>query len=126
MNFRQNTFVVTTLTGIALMAFSRWLGFSLDVFAVGLTMLLLSSSAGCLTSSDTISGFRRFVLFSIGVIGLVSIPLILSAISLPEPYIFNSQLVSMLIAGTLSTIVCVVILSAVESHLVAKPTLEGE
>ncbi len=86
----------TVIFGIALMALTRVFGLSIDGLPVGCGVMMLAASCGCLQLAGDFSGLRRNCFSGLGIFGLVSTPLVVSALTLTEPYVLNSAMVTTL------------------------------
>lgn len=113
-------FNATIFTGLGIMALSRLVGFSSEMFAVGCGMMLLSASVACLSQSKLANGFRSHVIFSLGVFGLISLPLVIAAISVECNYAINATLIGILFTSAIAAATSMTFWSVVNKIRLAK------
>ena len=113
MNVKTLPANATIFTGIGLMALARVFGMNPEFFAIGCGMMLLSASVGCLHQSTLVTGLRSHSIFSLGVFGLIALPLVVAAVTMPTGATVNSTLIGMLLASAASTVISMAIWSSV-------------
>jgi len=80
MDAKTLSFHGAIFTGIGIMAFASFFGAMPLLFAFGCGLMLITASIGCLHQSKHVTGIRRHTIFSIGVFGLISLPLVITAL----------------------------------------------